>query len=297
MKKISIVVPAYNAEKTIGMVIDSIATALSLVRETTEIIVVNDGSKDDTLNRLEALAKSFPRSAVEFRVVNQENGGCYRARLSGLKVAQGEFIGFVDSDDYVEPEMYVEMLRVAAEEHVDVVECGWRFEGMSEPDARPCSVIGMLKERDAVLAGYILPTLVGCGDSAYLWNKIYRNQYDFSTWIDGDFGSYEDLIHNLQLFTKVNSYARTDKRFYRYAPSNASVTRTFNSMHIKRLNNTAKAKRELIAPFVSSDMVGGCMRSWIANERKNYVKKAILAAHGNPLKMAANLLQILKVEG
>lgn len=296
MKKISIIVPAYNAEKTIGMVVDSIATALSLVREPTEIIVVNDGSKDATLGQLEVLAESFPRSAVEFRVVNQENGGCYRARLSGLKVAQGEFIGFVDSDDCVEPEMYVEMLRIISEERVDVVECGWRFEGMSERDVQPCSVVELLENRGAVLDGYVLPTLVGCGSSAYLWNKIYRNQYDFSTWIDGDFGSYEDLIHNLQLFMKINSYARTDKRFYRYAPSDVSVTRTFNPMHIERLNNTAKAKRELIASFVSSDKIGGCMRAWLANERKNYAKKAILAAHGNPIKIVANLLQVLKVE-
>ena len=294
-KRLSIVIPAYNAERTINKVVESVTKALGALREESEIVVVNDGSTDGTREVLNVIPPRLEQGKVSVRSLHQENGGCYRARLAGLRTIDSEYFGFVDADDFVEPEMYVDMLSIAESENADVVECGWRLEGVSLRDSRPCEVVERLLSKEMVRENYILPNLVGCGASAYLWNKIYRNQYEFASWIDGDFGSYEDLIHNLQLFTKVRSFVRLSNKFYRYAPTDTSVTKTFNYQHILRLRNTAKAKSELIRAYVPETNVDIAMRMWLANEKKNYMKKAIIASHGNLSVMIKNLAQIFKV--
>lgn len=293
--KLSIVIPAYNAEHTISKVIDSVANALSRVSGVTEIIVVDDGSTDRTGVILDEMSCSIDMQNVSLRVLHQSNSGCYRARLAGLRIANCEYFGFVDSDDFVEPEMYVEMLKVAESCKADVVECSWRLEGVSERDEQPCTIIEEMYSENIVKERYIIPTLIGCGTSAYLWNKIYKCQYDFSRWIDGDFGSYEDLIHNLQLFQNVQSFVRVSNKYYRYAPTDASVTRTFNPMHVVRLKNTVKAKYDLVRIYLEGPQINTAMRTWLLNEKKNYVKKAILASHGNLLALIRNLIQLLNV--
>jgi len=290
MNKMSIIIPAYNAAKTIVDVVKSVAVSLERVHGKTEIIVVDDGSKDGTGELLDGLSSDFNEEDVHLKVVHQANGGCYSARLAGLRMIDSEYFGFVDADDYVEPEMYEAMLNVAENGKFDVVECGWRFEGETKKDWRPVDIVERLDSKPEILGRYVIPTLVGCGESAYVWNKIYRNQYDFGTWIEGDFGSYEDLIHNLQLFRNVKSYARLSNRYYRYAPMDASVTKNFNAMHIVRLQNAAVAKRELIKAFVADSEVEPYMRKWLSNEKWNYIKKAILASRGSPLAVIQNLI-------
>ncbi|MBR0161728.1 MAG: glycosyltransferase [Oscillospiraceae bacterium] len=115
--KLSVIVPAYNAEKTIRECVDSI---LSQTVSDLELIVVNDGSTDATEEILQCYVNSDPD---RFQVVTVENGGQGRARNIGLERAKGEFVGFIDSDDWIDPEMYARMIQKAEEEHCDLVIC------------------------------------------------------------------------------------------------------------------------------------------------------------------------------
>ena len=113
---VSIIVPVYNTEEYLNRCIESL---VSQSLERIEIILVNDGSKDKSLSICEKWEKKDNR----IKLINQENQGLSAARNAGLKVARGTFIGFVDSDDYIEKNMYQNMYQFAVQNETDMVSC------------------------------------------------------------------------------------------------------------------------------------------------------------------------------
>ncbi len=101
---ISIVIPVYNAAEYLER---SIGSVRKQTYEKLEIITVDDGSKDDSLKILEGFASEDPR----IKVISKENGGSSSARNAGLKAATGKYLGFIDADDYIEPDMYENLLN------------------------------------------------------------------------------------------------------------------------------------------------------------------------------------------
>lgn len=120
--KVSIVVPVYNTEKYLERCLDSIRK--QTLREI-EIILVDDGSKEPCAALCDALAKTDPR----IRVVHKKNGGLGFARNTGMEAATGEYIGFVDSDDHIEPTMYEALYDAAKRNGADLAISGIRFVG------------------------------------------------------------------------------------------------------------------------------------------------------------------------
>ena len=122
MKKVSIIVPFYNVEEYIER---SIKSLVEQSLEDIEIILVNDGSKDGS----EEIAKEYKRKYPDKIVyLEKENGGLSDARNYALPYATGEYIAFLDSDDYVEEEMYEEMYVTAKMDKADIVECDYLWE-------------------------------------------------------------------------------------------------------------------------------------------------------------------------
>ncbi len=120
--KVSVVVPVYNTEKYLHRCLDS------LVKQTLqdiEIILVDDGSKASCALLCDELALIDRR----IRVIHKENGGLGYARNTGMAAATGAYIGFVDSDDYIAPEMYEKLYAAAAENHADLAISGLCFVG------------------------------------------------------------------------------------------------------------------------------------------------------------------------
>lgn len=260
MPKISIAIPAYNAERTLERTLRSV---LAQTHRDLEILVVNNGSVDGTGELAKRLASEDGRIKV-FDVY--PNVGGYGARLYAWKRATGDYIATIDADDVIEPDMYERMLAVAVRHDIDVVECDW-VEGL----ALPQSEIGspdICHTKEAVFEKVVCPTFISVGKSAYTWNKIYRNQYDFSKWEEGNFGSYEDLIHNLQLFRPVKSYGHIHAGFYHYMPSDSSVTRNFSLSRLEQFSNAISAKRRLVGAYgVAAD--DSVIDRWILNDAKN----------------------------
>ena len=116
--KLSVIVPVYKAERYLARCVDSL---LAQRVEDFELILVDDGSPDASGKRCDDYAAAHPGTV---RVLHLDNGGQGRARNKGLDIAQGEFIGFVDSDDWVEPDMYAKLLACAEREGADLVVCG-----------------------------------------------------------------------------------------------------------------------------------------------------------------------------
>lgn len=115
MQKISVIVPAYNVEKTIEKCLDSI---ISQSYQNIEIIVVNDGSTDSTGKILAEYSTKDARIKV---IKHDENRGLFLARMTGIKAASGDYIGFVDSDDYISKDNYRSLLEGARKENADIV--------------------------------------------------------------------------------------------------------------------------------------------------------------------------------
>ena len=119
-EKISVVIPAYNIQGYLGKTLDSV---LNQTYKNLEIIVVNDGSGDSTGSVADAYAEKDSR----IRVIHKENGGVTSARLRGVAEASGEWIGFVDGDDFVEPDMYERLLKNAIDYNAEISHCGYQM--------------------------------------------------------------------------------------------------------------------------------------------------------------------------
>lgn len=120
--KVSIIVPVYNTEKYLKQCIDSIKE--QTLRDI-EIIIVDDGSKEECAKLCDELAKTDPR----IKVIHKQNGGLGFARNSGIAVACGEYVGFVDSDDYVKSTMYESLYSAAEKCGADIAVSGICFVG------------------------------------------------------------------------------------------------------------------------------------------------------------------------
>ena len=119
---ISIIVPVYNAEKYVSKTLQSI---LKQTYQNLEVIAVNDGSTDQTRNILDEYGKKYPE---KLRVIHTENQGVTLARMEGLKIARGTWIGFVDCDDMIDPDMYELLIRNAEKYDADISHCGYQMQ-------------------------------------------------------------------------------------------------------------------------------------------------------------------------
>lgn len=171
--KVSIIIPVYNVEKNLRKCLDSV---INQTLKEIEIILVDDGSTDGSAE----ICKSYLR---DHRVVfiSQKNQGAYGARQNGLDHANGEYIGFVDADDWIEPEMYQRMYEAALEENADIVVVGTYWDNDKlRPENFPHGVYNRARIESEILSGYIASIdetgANGAEEAWNLWSKIYRRQ-------------------------------------------------------------------------------------------------------------------------
>lgn len=220
--KISIVVPVYNLEKYIENTVQSICNQ---TYRNLEIILVNDGSQDATPKLLDQLAMKDNR----IKVLHKENGGVTKARLAGVEVASGEWIGFVDGDDYIEPDMYEKLLNNAVKYGADISHCGYQMVFPSRVDLYYGT--GRLVEQDkkAGLKDLVEGLFVEPG----LWNKIFYNtllkEFLKENTMDTSIKINEDLLMNYYLFKKSKKSIYEDWCPYQYIlRENSTATSKMN---------------------------------------------------------------------
>ena len=163
--KISIIIPAYNLEDYLGATLESV---LAQTHRTIEIIVVNDGSKDGT----GAVADRYAQKDSRVRVIHKENGGVTSARLRGVAEATGEWIGFVDGDDLVEPWIYEHLLKNALKYTADISHCGYQMVFPNRVDYYYNTGRLVQQDRASGLNDLIRGQFVEPG----LCNKLYRRE-------------------------------------------------------------------------------------------------------------------------
>ncbi|MBQ6799361.1 MAG: glycosyltransferase [Oscillospiraceae bacterium] len=159
---ISVIVPVYRVELYLRPCIESI---LAQTLQEIEIILVDDGSPDRCGELCEEYAAKDPR----IRVIHKENGGLSSARNAGLEIAQGEYIGFVDSDDRVDPDMFEFLYRNLEESGADISVCGYRIHQNGSVISCGEPFRSVQTSREAMRTVMEQPEI-----GIVVWNKLYR---------------------------------------------------------------------------------------------------------------------------
>ena len=210
MPKVSVIVPIYNVEKYLEKCINSL---LSQTLEDIQIILVNDGSKDNSGN----IAKEYEKNNKDRVIyVEKENGGLSDARNYGLKYATGDFIAFLDSDDYIEKNAYEEMYNKAIEEDADYVECDfiWEFPNKIRVDKQY-----PYKNKKEMLSFV----------RVVAWNKLIKRQLITDNNLEFPKGlRYEDIEFTYKLIPFINKFAYVDKPFIHYVQREGSIANVQN---------------------------------------------------------------------
>ena len=214
---ISIIVPVYKVEPYLRQCVDSI---LGQTYRDIEVLLIDDGSSD----RCGEICDEYARIDNRIRVFHTENRGVASARQTGLLEARGEYIGFVDSDDWIEPEMFRTMLSGIENANADIIVCAfWREHFSSRREHRI---------RETVYTGKdALRALVEGTISNYLWDKLYHRALLQN--ILFPIGKlYEDIPVMHQIVGKSNRTVLVQQPLYHYRQRPESITKEYSAKNL-----------------------------------------------------------------
>lgn len=224
MKKLTIVALVYNLEKYLPRCLDSL---VNQTLEDIEILCVNDGSTDSAPQIIEEYKKRYPE---KIKVFHKENGGEFTTRNYGLERAQGEYVTFVDTDDYVEPNWAEKLYNSAKENNADLAVCG--FERIDQKTNKVIAKnmthvkekVKQINSKDDFML-FINPAP---------WNKVYKTEkvkeFKFLP-----FRGFNDTMFLLSIYTKIENVAFVPEVLYHYYLRYDSQIHTVNKKDVENL--------------------------------------------------------------
>ncbi len=211
---LSVIIPVYNVEEYLVKCVESI---LGQTYRNLEVILVDDGSKDGSGRICDELAAKDPR----VRVIHQENGGLSKARNAGIEAANGEYLTFVDSDDWIEADAYEHLLNLMDKYQVKLV-CGGNFDvdgGTGE------KTLGLTPAKEEVITTEEMVARMflwqGCDSSAC--DKIYHRSL-LETFRYPEGRVCEDVAVTYKIVLSTDRAAMSDRPFYNYYHRPGSIT-------------------------------------------------------------------------
>lgn len=218
---LSVIVPVYNGEKYIE---DCLRSILNQTYKKLQIIVVNDGSTDNTLSIINNIAKEDNR----IEVINKANGGASQARNIGLQYVKNEFVTFVDSDDTLDLDMYEILMKYCESNCYDIVHCGYKR--ISKDNVKLVTGTGNIYIQNNIEA--LRCIIEGNLFVGSLWNKIYKQQLFDNISFDDSLTINEDILINYQVFQKSEKSIFIDIAKYNYFERNSSVCNTTKVINV-----------------------------------------------------------------
>lgn len=258
---ISVIVPAFNIEAYLPRCVESI---LAQTYDNLEIVIVNDGSSDGT----GVVADSYAVQDSRIRVIHKENGGVTSARLKGIEESKGDWVAFVDGDDYTEPEMFERLLKNATSHGADIAHCGYRMVFPNRTDwyygtGKLTQQPGKQGLYDFLESKFVEPGLV-C--------KLYRRKlFDgLASWMDRTIRINEDYLMNAFLFRKATMSVHEDICPYHYILRKGSTMIShFNEYKLKDpvrvvdillSEETDPHARDILTMRLADKLIGGATR-------------------------------------
>jgi glycosyltransferase involved in cell wall biosynthesis len=252
--KISVIIPVYNAQNYINRCIDSI---LNQTIEELEIIIVDDGSTDKTPE----ISNNYASNHSNIMVIHKTNEGQGIARNSGLAIAKGDYIAFVDADDYVEPHMYERMYREVIHAGADSCICGFKKVDEKKNVTEFPNPMGNQVFEGGAVHKDILLNIVGSMPSQrkdhILGLSVWKSLYSAKLIKENGIQFYservyysEDTLFNIDYFIRAGKVVTIDEMFYYYEENVASFTKNYNEdMHLKNKRFYQLALQKLMTIF------------------------------------------------
>lgn len=252
MKKISIIVPCYNVEKYLKQCLDSI---VNQTYKNLEIICVNDGSTDNTLDIL----KEYAFKDYRIVIIDQENIGASQARNNALKIITGDFVAFVDGDDWIDKSVFEKAILKVTEFNCDLV--FWSYNKCYDEKKIKNPIYGAenksLSDNDFTdlyrtifgLTGSQLSKPELADSLCTIWGKLYKKELlDNIQFVDlQEIGTFEDGLFNIQCLLKAKSAYYINECLYNYRKNNSvSITTCYKPDLFKRWLNLYSIIEEFI---------------------------------------------------
>ena len=253
---ISIIIPVYKVEKYLEKCIQSV---IKQTYENLQIILVDDGSPDNCGKICDEYAKKDHR----IEVIHKSNGGLSDARNKGLEIAKGEYIGFVDSDDYIEADMYEVLYNLLKQYNADVSICN--FYTVSQGKIAIKNVDSGIKEytRIEILKEILLDNNI----QSYAWNKLYKKElFDEIKYPVGK--KYEDIGTTFYLLEKCNKVVVTGKPEYYYINRQDSIVNNVTETTITDYIELIMQRYDYIEENIKE----------LSSYNKNYLKRILKTA-------------------
>ncbi|MGG0716046.1 glycosyltransferase [Robertmurraya massiliosenegalensis] len=238
--KVSIIIPVFNSEKFINRCMESV---LNQTMEDIEIIVVNDGSTDRSFEILTKLEEEFDHIIL----LNQENSGQAIARNRAIQQATGDYLVFVDSDDFIERNMVEQMYSEAIKNKVDIVICNWNrvdVTGDVIENKDHSEYDHKIMTREEILRLFL------CHDhelvEGFSFNKLIKRSILVENQITYPNMAYEDIPMIFSILTKINTCLYLNQILYHYVQHHDSITHTKSIRNIEDFAMAIKGVKEIL---------------------------------------------------
>ena len=249
--KISIIVAAYNVAEWLPRCVNSV---IAQTHKNWELLLIDDGSTDGTSDMIDSLAKIDSRIIA----IHQENKGLVEVREKGISLATGEFVGFIDGDDAVDPNMYERLLHNALKYKADISHCGLRvcYNGKADENVKGSDRVVVQDRNDA-----IRDLLYGEWMTPSLCNKLYKRNLLSESCLNKNIINNEDLLRNFVLFKRANKIVYQDFYGYQYWSRENSLSN--DKKLVGRTRNVLEA-RQCIMQNSEEDIKQYAKRSWLS---------------------------------
>lgn len=234
---VSVIVPVYNVEKYLEKCVHSI---INQTYENTEIILIDDGSTDSSGK----ICDKFSELEKKIKVIHKDNGGVSSARNVGIENAKGEYISFVDSDDWIEPGMIEALYNIIISNDVQLAACNLYNEIENVDICNELKLmdtsIKILHEKDIYISSLNYTDVRG-----YLWNKLFSKKY-ITHKLDNSLMQCEDLLFVTQYMHNIQRIAYTQKKLYHYVRNTTERKYNYTNRNLTLMDAYEKIRVEYI---------------------------------------------------
>ena len=251
--KVSVIIPIYNVKEYLARCLDSV---VNQTLKDIEIICINDGSKDGS----EKIVRSYADKDSRIILINQENKGVSAARNAGINRATGKYIGFVDSDDWIELNFFEELYNAAEKYNADAACCS--IFRPYDSGKNKCKI--KFEQEQVLTSAAEKYRILEIPNKCYIWNKIYKLKElkrQLLLFIEGVM--FEDIYFTVRFFYHCHSAVTVPGTHYNYYVNRKSITRT----------PTDKQQIDMLA--ARADFIEFSRKHHIKCDEKCYIKEKV----------------------
>lgn len=233
-KKVSIIIPVYNSEKTLEKCIDSVRDQ---TYKNIEILIINDGSQDNSLS----IMNKYKNKDKRIIIINQENKGLSGARNTGIKNATGDYITFIDSDDYINETMIEECMNIFIKYNCDAIRNNYIYDypngnkSLNKDEINKEQLINLKDEnqKESLVKKILMGKIQSYSWLLIIKRKIFTEKH---LQFDEDILFMEDIIFLNRLLLSIDSIFLMGKPNYYYYQNKEGMTKNYSN-YIKNMNN------------------------------------------------------------